>query len=98
MSEDEIFVLLVAIGSMGFTSVNGLHALCLERNPGPGLVRLSVIASLAWLGIVLMALPMAGICTVEMSPMTFAMDYLPAATSLALKSCTDIPVCWVPMS
>ena len=57
MSEDEIFVFLiagaVAISSIGMTSVNGLHALCLERNPGPGLVRLGIVGGIAWLGIVL---------------------------------------------
>ena len=57
MSEGEFMVFIIAgaaaIGGMKATSVNGLHALCLERNPGPGLVRLAVIAGLAWLGIVL---------------------------------------------
>ncbi len=57
MSDDEIFITIVAamtaIGSAMGTSVRGLHPLCLERNPGPGLVRLAVLGSMAWLGIVL---------------------------------------------
>lgn len=57
MSDDEIFITIVAaitaVGCAGVTSVGGLHPLCLVRNPGPGLVRLAVIGSLVWLGIVL---------------------------------------------
>lgn len=57
MSEGEFFVFLIAgvlaLNSMAATSVNGLHPLCLERNPGPGLVRLAVIGGMVWVGIVL---------------------------------------------
>lgn len=57
MSDDEIFITIVAaitaVAATAGTSVRGLHPLCLDRNPGPGLVRLAVIGSLLWLGIVL---------------------------------------------
>lgn len=57
MSDDEIviaiFAFFVAAGSMSATSFNGLHPLCLERNPGPGLMRLAVLGSLLWLALVL---------------------------------------------
>jgi hypothetical protein len=57
MSEDEIvvtvFAAIAAVASAGATSVRGLHPLCLERNPGPGLVRLAVIGSMVWLAVVL---------------------------------------------
>lgn len=57
MSDDEIFVTIVAaiaaIASTVMTSVKGLHPLCLERNPGPGLLRLAVVGSMVWLAIVL---------------------------------------------
>jgi hypothetical protein len=57
MSDAEFMVFIIA-GAVAFygmkaTSVNGLHPLCLERNPGPGLVRLAIIGGLVWLGIVL---------------------------------------------
>jgi hypothetical protein len=55
MSDDEFFVFIisgiVALSTMAGTSYNGLHPLCLERNPGPGLVRLAVLAGLAWIWI-----------------------------------------------
>ena len=57
MSDDEFIVMLLscgaAIGSIAYTTVSGLHPLCLERNPGPGLVRLAIIGGLAWIAIVL---------------------------------------------
>ena len=57
MSDDEIFVSIaaavVAVFASVATSVSGLHPLCLHHNPGPGLVRLAVIGSMVWLGIVL---------------------------------------------
>jgi hypothetical protein len=57
VSDDEAFVFAIAFGvavmSMVATSVSGLHPLCLERNPGPGLVRLAILGGLAWIGIVL---------------------------------------------
>lgn len=57
MSDDEIFIFIVssvvALGSMGSASISGLHPLSKERNPGPGLIRLAILAGLGWIGIVL---------------------------------------------
>ena len=57
MSDDEILVLIVsgiAAVALGFgTRPDTLHRLYLRNNPGPGIVRLGVLLSMAWIGFVL---------------------------------------------
>jgi hypothetical protein len=57
MSDDELFVLMtavtVAIAAMASTRTGNLSALVHRDNPGLGLVRLSILAAMGWVGIVL---------------------------------------------
>lgn len=57
MSGDEVVVLFgsvaLALIGVGKNSVGMLHPLYLRRNPAPGVIRLSVIASMLWIGYVL---------------------------------------------
>lgn len=57
MSEDEVFVfiasvVLAALG-MGLNSTARLHRLFFRGNPAPGIVRLGVLAAMAWIAYVL---------------------------------------------
>ena len=57
MSEDEILVMIisgfVAVATGFATRTDTFHRLYLRGNPAPGIVRLGVILSMAWIGFVL---------------------------------------------
>jgi hypothetical protein len=57
VSEDEVLVMLVssvvAVVAGSATRPDKLHRLYLRGNPGPGIVRLGVLLSVAWIGFVL---------------------------------------------
>lgn len=44
---------IVSVAAISLTALGDVHRLTLRRNPGPGLVRLAVLGSMAWLGVVL---------------------------------------------